>query len=58
VVVDPRSQTVSLRSVDVTRYDPDTVLIPRGLQSEDVVVTAGAQVLRPGQKVSLLGAAS
>ena len=57
-VVDPRSQTVSLRNVDVSRYDSASVLISEGLEIGDVVVTAGVQVLRPGQKVRLLGAAS
>ena len=55
-VVDPQSQTVSLRSVDVSRYDPATVVISQGLETGEVVVTAGAQVLRSGQKVRLLGA--
>jgi membrane fusion protein, multidrug efflux system len=55
-VVDPQSQTVSLRSVDVSRYDPATVVISQGLDTGEVVVTAGVQVLRPGQKVRLLGA--
>ena len=55
-VVDPQSQTVSLRSVDVSRYDPATVAISQGLETGEVVVTAGVQVLRPGQKVRLLGA--
>jgi membrane fusion protein, multidrug efflux system len=57
-VVDPQSQTVSLRNVDVARYDPASVVISQGLESGEVVVTAGVQVLRPGQKVRLLGAAS
>jgi RND family efflux transporter MFP subunit len=57
-VVDPASQTVSLRSVDVARYDPASVVIAQGLEPGDVVVTAGVQVLRPGQKVRLEGAAS
>jgi RND family efflux transporter MFP subunit len=57
-VVDPASHTVSLRDVDVARYDPASVVIAQGLEPGDVVVTAGAQVLRPGQKVRLLGAAS
>jgi RND family efflux transporter MFP subunit len=57
-VVDPRSQTVSLRNVDVSQYDPDSVLISQGLQTDEIVVTAGVQVLRPGQKVRLLEAAS
>jgi RND family efflux transporter MFP subunit len=57
-VVDPQSLTVSLRNVEVSRYDPASVVIAQGLQPGDVVVTAGVQVLRPGQKVRLLGAAS
>ena len=57
-VVDPQSQTVSLRSVDVLRYDPATVVISQGLETGEIVVTAGVQTLRPGQKVRLLGAAS
>ena len=55
-VVDPQSKTVSLREVDVVRYDPGTAVISKGLENGEVVVTAGVQVLRPGQKVRLLGA--
>jgi membrane fusion protein, multidrug efflux system len=55
-VVDPQSQTVSLRSVDVSRYDPAAVVVSQGLETGDLVVTAGVQTLRPGQKVRLLGA--
>jgi RND family efflux transporter MFP subunit len=55
-VVDPHSRTVSLRNVDVLRHDPATVVISHGLETGDLVVTAGVQVLRPGQKVRLLGA--
>ena len=57
-VVNPQSQTVSLRNVEVGRYDPATVVISKGLETGEVVVTAGAQSLRPGQKVRLLGAVS
>jgi membrane fusion protein, multidrug efflux system len=53
--VDPYSQTVTLRSVDVLRYDPATVVISNGLQIGDVVVTAGTQTLRPEQKVQIAG---
>ena len=55
-VVDPQSKTVSLRSVEVLRYDPATVVISQGLETGEFVVTAGVQTLRPGQKVRLLGA--
>lgn len=57
-VVDPATQTVSLRNVDVVRYDPASVTISQGIEAGDVVVTAGVQALRPGQKVRLLGATS
>ena len=53
-VVDPQSQTVSLRTVDVLRYDPGSIVISQGLKTGEIVVTAGVQVLRPGQKVRLL----
>jgi membrane fusion protein, multidrug efflux system len=54
-VVDRQSQTVSLRAVDVVRFDAASVVISRGLEKGDLVVTAGVQMLRPGQKVRLLG---
>ena len=57
-IVDPAAQTVSLRQVEVARFDPAGVIVSSGLASGDVVVTAGVQALRPGQKVRLLGAAS
>ena len=57
-VVDPQSQTVALRNVDVSRYDPADVVISQGLEAGEIVVTAGVQMLRPGQKVRLVGAAS
>jgi RND family efflux transporter MFP subunit len=53
-IVDPSSSTVSMRNVDVLRYDPGTVVISHGLDTGDIVVTAGVQALHPGQKVRLL----
>jgi RND family efflux transporter MFP subunit len=57
-VVDKNTGTVTLRPVEVARYDTDKVVVSQGLQEGDVVVTAGVQALRPGQKVKLPGAAS
>jgi RND family efflux transporter MFP subunit len=54
-IVDPATLTVSLRNVDVARFDPATVTIAQGLDTGDVVVTAGVQALHPGQKVRILG---
>ena len=55
-VVDPKTSTVALRDVDVLRYDPSSAVISHGLDRGAIVVTAGAQTLRPGQAVRLLGA--
>jgi RND family efflux transporter MFP subunit len=56
-VVDPKSETVSLRNVGVAQYDPAEVVISQGLDAGEIVVTAGVQTLHPGQKVRLLGGA-
>ena len=53
-VVDPSALTVALRNVEVLRHNPATVAIASGLDSGEIVVTAGAQALHPGQKVRLL----
>ncbi|HKM55528.1 MAG TPA: efflux RND transporter periplasmic adaptor subunit [Isosphaeraceae bacterium] len=57
-IVDPRGLTVSLRNVELLRHDPGTVVIAQGLDTGDIVVTAGIQALHPGQKVRLLGSSS
>lgn len=54
-VVDPKTQTVALRNIDVERFDGDRVVVKSGLTAGDIVVAAGAQALRPGQRVRLLG---
>ncbi len=57
-IVDPKNLTVSMRNVELLRHDPGTVVIAQGLDSGDIVVTAGIQALHPGQKVRLLGSSS
>ena len=54
-VVDPKKNTVSLRHVDVVRFDQNQVSVGYGLENGDVIVTAGVQALHPGQQVRLLG---
>jgi membrane fusion protein, multidrug efflux system len=54
-IVDSSTLTVSLRIVNIARHNPATVAISEGLDSGDIVVTAGTQALHPGQKVRLLG---
>ena len=53
-VVDPASNTVALRPVEVKRFGEYLVAIADGLKAGDVVVTAGVQALHPGQQVRLL----
>ena len=57
-VVDPATQTVALRAVEVADFTPSSVQVTGGVQEGDIVVTAGVQALRPGQKVRLLGLGS
>ena len=54
-IVDPATETVSLRNVDVGQFDPATVTISQGLDTGEVIVTAGVQALHPGQKIRILG---
>lgn len=51
-VVDPRSRAVSLRPIAVEGYETGKVVVRDGLQPGDIVVTGGAQLLRPGQVVA------
>jgi membrane fusion protein, multidrug efflux system len=53
-LVDPSSLTVSMRNIDVLRFDPGSVVVSHGLATGEIVVTAGVQALHPGQKVRLL----
>ena len=57
-VVSPSTQEVSLRRVQVVRYNPGSVIISAGLANNEIIVTAGVQALRPGQRVKLLGRSS
>jgi RND family efflux transporter MFP subunit len=56
-IVDPKTQTVSMRTIDVQNHDAGRIVVAGGLETGDLVVTAGVQALHPGQKVRLLGAA-
>ncbi len=57
-VVDKTAGAVAIRTVEVTRHEPASVIISGGLENGDIVVTAGVQALYPGRKVRLLGASS
>jgi multidrug efflux pump subunit AcrA (membrane-fusion protein) len=54
-IVDPSTNTVAVRNVDVLRFDQAQVIISQGLDTGEIIVTAGVQALHPGQKVRVLG---
>jgi membrane fusion protein, multidrug efflux system len=53
-VVDPATQTVALKTVELLRHGEYFVAVASGLSAGDIVVTAGVQALHPGQTVQLL----
>jgi len=57
-VVDPKTLQVSLRTVELDRHASSSIVVSKGVEPGELVVTAGVHALRPGQKVRLLGAPS
>jgi len=53
-IVDPAKSTVSLRPIDILRFDPDHVIVSQGLMPGETIVAAGIQALHPGQRVAPL----
>jgi multidrug efflux pump subunit AcrA (membrane-fusion protein) len=56
-IFDPQSGSATLQPVTVARYEAETVVIAGGLAKGDLVITAGINMLREGQKVRLADAA-
>ena len=52
------SGTVALKPVGISRYETDRVVLSEGLVKGDIVVTAGVNRLREGQKVRLADGAA
>jgi multidrug efflux pump subunit AcrA (membrane-fusion protein) len=50
--VDPQTRTASLKPIAIEAYETGKVVVREGLQPGDIIVTAGAQVLRPRQLVA------
>ncbi|GAU81770.1 efflux RND transporter periplasmic adaptor subunit [Bosea sp. BIWAKO-01] len=55
-IVDPVKSTVSLRNIDILRFDPGLVIVSQGLEPGEVIVSGGIQTLHPGQRVQPLPA--
>lgn len=54
-VVDPQTRTVAKRLIEIQRSDQALAVVSKGLAPGDIVVTAGADLLGPGQKIRLMG---
>jgi membrane fusion protein, multidrug efflux system len=54
-VVDPSTNSVSLRPIQLGDHVANEAAVIAGLARDDLVVTAGVQMLRTGQKVALPG---
>jgi RND family efflux transporter MFP subunit len=56
-VVDPSSKAVKTTLVNVVAFDSGVVVVDKGLEAGQSVVTAGGQMLSPGQTVEISRAA-
>ncbi|WP_407528811.1 efflux RND transporter periplasmic adaptor subunit [Methylobacterium oryzisoli] len=54
-VLDPQTRTVTPKPVEIARYAGSAIVLSRGIEAGEQVVTAGIQLLRPGQKVAVVG---
>jgi multidrug efflux pump subunit AcrA (membrane-fusion protein) len=53
--VEPDNRTVSLKPIVVDQYATDQIVLLGGIEPGEIVVTAGSQLLRPGQKIGVAG---
>jgi RND family efflux transporter MFP subunit len=53
-IVDKRDGTVALKAVLIHRYSRDSIAVSGGVAAGDAVVSAGGQMLYPGQKVEVV----
>jgi RND family efflux transporter MFP subunit len=57
-IVDPATNTASLKTVEIGAYESDAVVIKQGLEPGDRVVVDGGKLLSPGQSIIYDGGAS
>lgn len=53
-IYDKSSSQVHLKTITIARYGSDSIIVHEGLVAGEIVVTAGVNRLREGQKVKLL----
>lgn len=52
-IVDPQNSTVSIKTVGILHYTAASVILSDGVSVGDLVVSAGTQLLHPGQMVEV-----
>ena len=52
-VLDPGGSIASRKPITIARYTKDQIAVSSGLQTGEIVVSAGVQMLHPGQKVEI-----
>ncbi len=57
-LIDPASKTVTVAPVGILAYDSGVIVVNKGLEAGQHVVTAGGQLLSPGQVVEIGGEAT
>jgi RND family efflux transporter MFP subunit len=55
-IVDPSSKVVTTAQIEVLAFDSGVVVVDKGLEAGQSVVTAGGQLLSPGQTIEVAGA--
>ncbi|CDX61980.1 Efflux transporter, RND family, MFP subunit [Mesorhizobium plurifarium] len=55
-IVDPSSKVVTPAPVEVLAFDSGVVVVDKGLREGQSIVTAGGQLLSPGQTIEVAGA--
>ncbi len=51
-VVDPKTNTVSLKDIEIETYETNSFIVSKGLSVGERVITDGGKLLRPGQAVT------
>jgi len=54
-VVNPDTMRATLTPIGIARYSDGTIMVSDGLETGDIIVTSGAQLLYPGRLVRLIG---
>ncbi len=52
-IVDPKTKTVSLRPIEIAFHERGKLAVSSGLEPGEIIVSAGGQLLRPGDAITM-----